>query len=513
MADLEVVLLESTLRCRGAALLRDSLYQPKNRLRVSKRELLDKVYPAYSLSVGNSERHVVLLGVDIKSISSYNAGSKIVLRLNYNESARDVEVDDDDDDEFFEIEFDSGRDGRHLQSEWEQVIKLGMASAICNHYYEPVGSEMPSLRLSEDRLEMAIYRLNGLEMGDKAKKMISQGEYLLKARRQMSELLMRLLNGGVDFISNSELERLQRLIAAKRDLFLSRDSDVKRVLSVYAAMKKLRATSTNNSNSAIEAHAMINEVVQSLVTFPIYTEELSSDFDDSSYYSSSSESTPIKYAKDEEVETGNDVYVEASSVTVCVAMPMKRDNSKKQESQLPIATESPKKYIQVASPVKRKSPRSVYHLGGAADAKRKLFEITSASSTPLRSIFVLLGKWAGTIIFSVLLIATFLSTPSSFKEDNSLTKQSKQFHQEQASESIPIVVSRGMEVEMLDGPQKVISIVPCPTIHVVWVKGKPISGGNKSQSPWFSRLWNHAKQSRRNKKIAAEAIFRAQKFL
>lgn len=514
----DTVVIEGALRCRGiVSTWRDSSFQGKNRVRVSSNCGDRSELPVYSLSAGSSGRIKLPLGIEVESITSYSAGTKIVIRLNYGALGNGLIEGETDktNTSFFELEFDGGSEGRHLKSKWEGVLQMGVASAICNHYYQPT-SDTPSLRLSEDLLEMAIYRLNALQMGDRSRKMITQGEFLLKIRRQMSELLMRLQNGGIDFISSSEVERLHRLIESKRDKFLSNDSDVQRIGSVYAAMKKLRAPSTKKTNSAMDAHSIIDEVVQSLIAFPIYPDDSESDSGESSYCSHSSQSTPTKYPREgEEIETGNDVFVEASSVVVCAAVPTSK-LGKKNESMLPVAVESPtRKRVQVATPIKKKSSRRTNADSGAEAAKRKLFEIGSTSNAPFGRIYSTLRKWIWTIIFGTLLVVTLLSTPLSIKGDFSKPSQQQRQQQQQSPIGLSVAASRGVvdfaEMRKFQQrvisivPKRVISIVPKPTLTVVRVRER-LEVGVKSPTPWFVKLWNRAKQARKMKRMAAEAI-------
>ena len=508
----EEVVLEAALRCRGdIAPHLHGHFQGKNRCSISYSggkgsglEGLTLTHPEYSLRVASYGKcHAVPLDSRLESVTCYAAGACEVLRLEFADSG------------YFEIEFQEfggSREGRSNRARWENVIKKSQINAICNKFYEPVGSTPESIRLQEDLLENALVRLTSVleidvdtdtDGAKHGKRLVVQGEFLLKCRRQMSELLMRLQNGGIDFISSSEVERLQRSIEMKNDPFLSRDSDVARITSVYAAMKKMRMESAPNK---AEASATIEEIVQSLLASPIYSDDSGSESGESSYYSTSSENSPLKKypeGDDAEIETGNDVFVEASSVTVCVALPVKKGKQRRddsaEDSSLPVAVESPtKKSTQVATPIRERSSRGSKDRHGNDDgAKRKLF--TARQLNFSNSVVEVLRKGVWTTIVVILLLMTVWSTPSTLSSPAVLPLD------------ISRVVSSSSASSAFEAQDRVITVITRKILRARLVEESlTFRHSENQQSPvprqWIRKLWHHARRLKRSRKVAVDSI-------
>jgi hypothetical protein len=263
------------------------------------------------------------------------------------------------------MEFETVNEGQ----QWEVLLKEAFAAAVCNEYYEPINVEAP--RLSESLIESAMAKLITLDQPS----YLNQGRRLLKARQHMTELLTRLQNGGIDFISFSEIEHLHKLTASlvKGDPpFCSKDSDTKRISLLWSAMKKKGGPSRQTKRMAYskEVYSTIDDIIRDLQKFPICDDSAS----ETSSTTTSTENSPNKiYSKEcEEVielAPGSDVFVEASSVTVCIALPVKREKKEQQEEEpgqqkkrieeeqcslpvntLPVAVKSPQKQAPPSPP-------------------------------------------------------------------------------------------------------------------------------------------------------------------
>ena len=302
----------------------------------------------------------------VSGVTIYVRGEEQVVRCNYEDGS------------YVEL---SGFDGWDREAaKWLEACKHAVACAVCNTF-EPIrDKEKNYCRINEQLLCRAISKLGVLVSAEDP--FLAQAKFLLKSRQTLTEILTRLQNGGIDFISIKELDHLYKGIKQRRDPYLMQDSDVTLLETLRTAASKLR---NSRAGSAVYVDAMkdIDAVVTSLQQYPIHVLE-GEESDGSS--SSSACDTPLKVDEfadydveekvlelERELESGREVFVEAASVTICHALPSSKggknlddhaketkepQGEKKDQEPLPTAITSPSKTsksaVIVATPVGRK---------------------------------------------------------------------------------------------------------------------------------------------------------------
>ncbi len=303
----------------------------------------------------------------VSVVTTFVHGDEQVVRCNYEDGS------------YVELSGFEGLDREAVK--WLEACKHAVACAVCNKF-EPIrDKEKNYCRINEQLLCRAISKLGALVSAQDP--FMAQAKFLLKSRQALTEILTRLQNGGIDFVSVKELDHLYKGIKQRRDPYLMQDSDVILLETLRTAASKLRNSRTGSA-VYMDATKHIDSVVASLHQYPIH--ELEGEESDRSS-SSSAGDTPLKdeggefsdYGAEEkvlELESGREVFVEAASVTICRALPSSKgvknvdddakeikkprnEGDKNGQEPLPIAITSPSKTskpaVIVATPVGRKS--------------------------------------------------------------------------------------------------------------------------------------------------------------
>lgn len=122
---------------------------------------------------------------------------------------------------------------------WHRTVFEAVATARCAEAFTTYSA---SGRLSYYRLNRALLQCAGMVSSEHP--CMTRGRFLLTARRQLSDLLLRFRDAGVAFTTHSEVANIVRI--CKEDALLARDSDVgllERVLAVVPQSQSYSSTS------------------------------------------------------------------------------------------------------------------------------------------------------------------------------------------------------------------------------------------------------------------------------
>ena len=284
------------------------------------------LHPSWSLSISSGKIRIHL-GTLVDNVESYIYNDDPVVRLNFEDGSY--------------VELSGFHDPQHGEADkWLNACKHAVACAICNKAFQPIRDEEDKVcRISEQSLCRVISKLGTL-VSTEDDPFLNQAKFLLKSRQALTEILTRLLNGGIDFISFKELDYLYKVTKKRRDPYLERDTDITLLEKLRSAASKLRI-SRDSSMPYMDAMKQIDSIVASLQQYPI--RELDEDGDSSC--SSSEACAQEKDDKDEfvgcdseenevevELESGQGVFVEAASVTICHAFPSGQNSQTLEEA-------------------------------------------------------------------------------------------------------------------------------------------------------------------------------------
>lgn len=140
-----------------------------------------------------------------------------------------------------------------LYSLWQRALGEAIATAHCTEAFTTFS---PTGRLSYYRLNRTMYACSGLVPFEH--RCMNRGRFLLTARRQLSELLLRFRDAGSAFVAQSEVACLLRY--CKQDPLLSCDSDVALMEKILTLMPAA-ASYSSSSLAAKQADERIDEVL------------------------------------------------------------------------------------------------------------------------------------------------------------------------------------------------------------------------------------------------------------
>ena len=138
-----------------------------------------------------------------------------------------------------EIEVRLKFDDTKVYELWQFTLFEAVATARCQEAFTTYSA---SGRLSYYRLNRALLQCAGMVSSEHP--CMTRGRFLLTARRQLSDLLLRFRDAGVAFTTHSEVANIVRY--CKEDVLLARDSDVdllERVLAVVPQSQSYSSTS------------------------------------------------------------------------------------------------------------------------------------------------------------------------------------------------------------------------------------------------------------------------------